>query len=75
MEFPKLYTVLYSIYPKFLAVILEFFYTGRLKNAGKVGQYYLITKPSAAKMTVYWILPLFWDDGKLEFDCIGKEIQ
>ena len=20
-------------------------------------------------MTVYWILPLFWDDGKLEFDC------
>ena len=20
-------------------------------------------------MTVYWILLLFWDDGKLEFDC------
>ena len=20
-------------------------------------------------MTGYWILPLFWDDGKLEFDC------
>ena len=24
-------------------------------------------------MTVYWILPLFWDDGKLEFDCTIKD--
>ena len=23
-------------------------------------------------MTVYWILPLFWDDGKLEFDCTNN---
>ena len=34
---------------------------------------YVIRNPSAAKMTVhYWILPLFWDDGKLEFDCSKK---
>ena len=41
-------------------------------TAGKMGQYYLITEPSAAKRTVYWIKPLFLEEGKLEFDCTYK---
>ena len=69
-EILKLHTLLYSIYRKFLAVILEFFNTGKMSKAGKVGLIYLIKKPSAAKRTVYWIWPLFLEDGKLEFDCI-----
>ena len=69
-EILKLHTLLFSIYRKFLAVILEFFNSGKMSKAGKVGPIYLIKKRSAAKRTVYWIWPLFLEDGKLEFDCI-----
>ena len=58
-EILKLHTLLYSIYRKFLAVILEFFNSGKMSKAGKVGPIYLIKKRSAAKRTVYWIWPLF----------------
>ena len=40
-EILKLHTLLYSIYRKFLAVILEFFNSGKMSKAGKVGPIYL----------------------------------
>ena len=73
-EILKLHTLLFSIYRKFLAVILEFFNSGKMSKAGKVGPIYLIKKRSAAKRTVYWIWPLFLEDGKLEFDCSTKKL-
>ena len=69
-KFPN-YILYYIVYTEnFWPLYWSFSKPENWPTAGKVGQFYLITKPSAAKRTVYWIWPLFLEDGKLEFDCI-----
>ena len=46
-----------------------------IPNTSTVELQYNGHPPSAAKMPVYWSLPLFWDDGKLEFDCTNYTLS